>query len=488
MVQHEVAPVAEEGVHLALGGGHLHAQRPRDLIAHAGVPVLGVVVARLAALPELVEVAGQASRRVDDGGALARVLVEDADDLGLMQGRLRLARGMDDLVPGLLPLLARLGHRPRVVGGHPVGPQGGAEVGQARPRVRHQGQGAVLVRVVRGEVEGHEAHAGILELRLGGRGEVAQAGSHRDHEVRPGRDAVRGQGPGDAERAQALRVRVGQRPLAGLGHGHGDARGLGQRAQRVLRFRVPDAAPGDDEGPARLAHEGGGGGQGLGLGTGPPHAPDAPKEKVGGIVVGLGLHVLGEGEGDRARGRGIGQHAHGLGQSGQELLRPVDAVPVAGDGTEAVVDAQVHAVRRLELLQHGRGQAAREDVAGQEEHGQAVDGGGGGSRDHVGGARAHGRRAGEGAQPAPRLGEGDRGVHHGLLVLGLVVGQLLPTQLVQGLAQPRHVPVAEDAEYAVDEAVLHAVALDVLELEELHDRAGGGEPPRLRAHAPSCGE
>src|SRR5690606_28443315 len=73
--QHEVAAVADERVHLAIRIGELHAERARDLVAHARVGVLGVVVVLGAAPPELLQVAGQAARGVDDRRALAGVLV-----------------------------------------------------------------------------------------------------------------------------------------------------------------------------------------------------------------------------------------------------------------------------------------------------------------------------------------------------------------------------------------------------------------------------
>src|SRR5437867_6047444 len=43
LVQHQVGAVAHERVHLALGSRELHAERARDLVAHARVPVLDVV-------------------------------------------------------------------------------------------------------------------------------------------------------------------------------------------------------------------------------------------------------------------------------------------------------------------------------------------------------------------------------------------------------------------------------------------------------------
>ena len=60
------------------------------------------------------------------------------------------------------------------------------------------------------------------------------------------------------------------------------------------------------------------------------------------------------------------------------------------------------------------------------------------------------------------LGEARRRVHHGLLVAGLVVGQVLPV-FVERLADSGDVAVAENAEYGGDEPPFHAVALAELD-------------------------
>ena len=78
--------------------------------------------------------------------------------------------------------------------------------------------------------------------------------------------------------------------------------------------------------------------------------------------------------------RGRGQHAHRGGQGVDEHLGPLDAVEVARHRAQRVVDREVPGLGSLELLEHGLDAARREAVAGQEQHGQAVDGGIGGAR------------------------------------------------------------------------------------------------------------
>ena len=439
-----------------------------------------VVSARLAP-PELVEVAGQAAGGVDHGAVLVDVLVEDADHLGLVE-ETSVTPGMEDLAVDPVPLLPGGADLALVGVGDAVAGERLAQVFENGPGIADERQRAVLVRVVGAHVHRHETHGGILELRLGGGREVGKPAAEHEHQVRALRDAVGGQGPRRAQAPETIRIGVGQHPFPGLGHAHRDVGLLDEGAQRGLRLRVVDAPARDDERAARPADHLRGRGQAVAVGPQAGDPVDALLEEMPRVVEGLGLDVLGQGEGHRARGGRIGHHAHGLGERGEELLGPVDAVPVPRHGTEAVVDTDVHARRKLELLEHRCRLPVGEDVAGQEQHGKPVDGGGGRARDHVRGPRADRAGAGEGPEPAARLGEGHGGVHHRLLVLGLVVGQLLAAVVVEGLAESRHVAVAEDAEDAVDEPVTRPVALDVLPLEELDDGPGRGESPCARAH------
>ena len=135
----------------------------------------------------------------------------------------------------------------------------------------------------------------------------------------------------------------------------------------------------------------------------------------------------------------------------------------------------------LELLEHRARDARREHVAGQQQHRDAVDRGERGAGEHVGGAGADGRGAGQGLRsgcasgrrrrrraPCPaRCGPGGRaGRAGGPRVCGLE----------QRLPDAGHVAVAEDPEAARDETLLDAVALAPLVGEEAHDGLRDGEP------------
>jgi hypothetical protein len=65
-VQHHVAAVAQHADHVAVGLGHLDAEAPRDLVAHAGEAVFGVVGHGRGGAPELVELARHGAGGVHD--------------------------------------------------------------------------------------------------------------------------------------------------------------------------------------------------------------------------------------------------------------------------------------------------------------------------------------------------------------------------------------------------------------------------------------
>src|SRR5699024_9135335 len=101
--QHQVAAIADERVNLPLGISHLHPERAGHLVAHARIRVLRVIVALSPALPELLEVTGEAPSGVHDRSALARLLVDDPNDARLLQRTVTLRRRSDDVGVVLLP-------------------------------------------------------------------------------------------------------------------------------------------------------------------------------------------------------------------------------------------------------------------------------------------------------------------------------------------------------------------------------------------------
>ena len=87
---------------------------------------------------------------------------------------------------------------------------------------------------------------------------------------------------------------------------------------------------------------------------------------------------------------GVHQRRHGPRQGREHVFGPGDAIVVAAYGTEAVVGANGCVPEILDLLQDRVGEPVGEDVAGQQQHRQAVHVRQCRGRDHVGGAGADG--------------------------------------------------------------------------------------------------
>ena len=268
---------------------------------------------------------------------------------------------------------------------------------------------------------------------------------------------------------------VPKRALARLRLTDRDPGLLAERAQRVGRLGVDDAAAGDDERPLRAADQFDGPAERRFVGERPADRPHPLAEEAVRHVERLGLHVLRERERDRAGLCLVHEHAHRLQRRADDLLRPPDPVEVPRDRAERLVHRRVAGPGRLELLQHRVGAPRREHVTGEQQHGQSVHRRERGARDHVRRAGADRRRARERAESVLHPGVGGGRVHHALLAASLVIGEQVGL-LVQRLADAGDVPMAEDAEAAREEAVLDAVSLDMLSGEEADERLRCGEP------------
>src|SRR3990172_6469846 len=242
---HQVRAVADHHVYLARRGGHLHAQAPGDLVAHAGVAVLQVIAFGVSRAPELVQVPRQAARRADHDVLGLRQAVHRSDDLALTQGRT--VPDAVDAVHFRSPFLPQSRDARSVFVTHTETLEPFRELLEGYPGVRDQRQRAVLAGVHLRHVDVHELHAWMLEGGLGGGGEVAEPGAEGDHQVRLPRDAVGGQRPRDADAAQVLRVVERQRALARLRLCHRDSSLRRQPPQGIRRLAVVDAATGYDQ-------------------------------------------------------------------------------------------------------------------------------------------------------------------------------------------------------------------------------------------------
>ena len=266
----------------------------------------------------------------------------------------------------------------------------------------------------------------------------------------------------------------GGRRLAGLRLGDRNAAARAEVDQFALCVGIEHAAAADDQGLLRAAQKRGGVGDFARVWRDATLAMHPLLEEGQGIVVGLGLHVLAEGERHRpALGR-IGQNRHRPVQRRHDLFGPGDAVEIARHGPEAIVGADRPVAEILDLLQHRIGPSIGEDVAGDQEHRQPVDMRERRRSDHVGGARADRGGAGHHALASRRLGEGDRGMRHRLLVVRPVGRQRIAAG-VERLAEASHVAVAEDGEHALEQPLLSAVDLDFLGGEEADHCLRGGQ-------------
>ena len=250
--QHQVGAVADEHVDVALGRGHLHADAAGDLVAHARVAVLDVVALRVAGAPELVQVARHRARGADDDARRRRGVVDRAEHLALRRQRpvARASRGAPPRRP-TRPLSRAASARyasstdqPSSADGQPL---------ERDPRVGDDPDPGVLGGVEVGDVDVHEAHAGSRNAVFDA---VVKSLQRVPTPItRSAAAAIRlaANVPVAPIAPRHERVVVGERALARLRLAHGNAGRVAERAQRVGRLRVDDAAARDDQRPARRA-------------------------------------------------------------------------------------------------------------------------------------------------------------------------------------------------------------------------------------------
>ena len=233
--------------------------------------------------------------------------------------------------PSLQPLVQRLKRRSGIAG---------------------QCHAGKLVAVELGDVDVDETNFGILKRRARGGREVAVPGTDTEHQVGFGSDLVRGRRAGGADRAQGARMVERQRAFARLGLDDRDAGAPDELAQDFGRLGVDDAAPRDDERLPGAPDQTRRAIQDRCVGQRPREVPDALLEKRVGVVVGLGLHILGQRQRGRAGVRLARQDTHRGKRRGDELLRPLDAVEVARHRNQGVVHADITPRGAFQLLQH----------------------------------------------------------------------------------------------------------------------------------------
>jgi hypothetical protein len=317
-----------------------------------------------------------------------------------------------------------------------------------------------------------------------GGGEVGQPGPDRQHQVGL---AGQGVGRGGALQADAADLPPGPllyRALAGEGLQHREAGRPGQALELGGGAGVDDPAARDDQRPYRGSQHREHGVDLARVGLRAADNPGPFGKKLSRIVVGVGLDVLRQREHHGAGVYRVGEHPHGRGQRGEQLFGPGDAVEEAADRPERVVDGHVRLERVLQLLQHRALVPGRVRVAGQQQYRQPVDGGQRRPGHHVQRARADRGGHGQSGAPAAVLGERRGRVYQGLLVAALNERHGV-AELVQGLAEPGHVAMAEDAQGGGDQPAALAVGDGVLPGQVRHDGLGYRQPNGLGGHGRS---
>jgi len=241
--------------------------------------------------------------------------------------------------------------------------QRGGKLFQGDPRIGNNGDCSHLVGIELRGVDIHEGHIGILKRRHRGRGEVGVACADSDDEIRRVREPVGGQRACCSDGAHRLRVVPGERALPCLRLAHRNAGLRDELGECGRGFTHQHPASGNDERTTCLADGRDRALQREFVGLPPANQPHALMEELFRVVVGLCLNILRQGQRNGAAVRGRREDAHRLRQCGDELLRTVDAVPVAAHGLETIVDAGVLRAEGLQLLKHRSDLARREDVA-----------------------------------------------------------------------------------------------------------------------------
>ena len=324
--------------------------------------------------------------------------------------------------------------------------------GQRQPGVGDDAGGAEPVGVVRVDVDAREPHRGVGEQRVGARWRSRSAATRRSAPGRPrGPGRWRPGCPPGRCRRPATRPAAARRPCRRRSRRPGCRSRPARRLELGGGAGVDDAAAGDDQ---RLL----GGGQQRQR----PRRPRPGRAAGGGSSSPARRRTR---PGSRRRGTGCPAAATittAPASAGSVSTRMAAGSAVSScsgrvmrskkrqTGRNASLTVTSASTRVLQLLQHRALVPGRVGVAGQQQHGQPVDGGQRGAGDHVHRARADRGGHGQGGVPPAVLGERGGRVHQGLLVAALDERHRV-AELVQGLAEAGHVAVPEDAQGGGDQ-------------------------------------
>ena len=169
------------------------------------------------------------------------------------------------------------------------------------------------------------------------------------------------------------------------------------------------------------------------------------------VIERLPLDILGQREKRRSAIGGIEHRRHRLRERGDQLLRAVDAVPVAGDRVKGIGHRHGWVVKILHLLQDRIRKTIGEGVSGQEQYGQPIGVGGGCDMFELGDFAADQHRA---------AGRAAAKVDH-LICVGALARHIREGAIAAGLPERQSQLIAVETES--DESIL-AACREVAEL------------------------
>ena len=274
---------------------------------------------------------------------------------------------------------------------------------------------------------------------------------------------------------------VRQRRFSGLCFDDRNAMPFRKGRKRLAGFGIQHAAAGNDDRLCRCFEHRDRMGQFVRIGMQAARGPDFFVKEAFGIIIGFRLHILAERQRDRAAIGGIGQHLHGAAQRRDDLFGAGDAVEIARNRAEAVVDGHRAVAEILDLLEDRIRTAIGKDIAREKQDRQAVDMGKGCRCHHVECAGADGRGAGHEAAAEACLGKGDRRICHALLVLG-AVGRQRVLDAMQRLADTGDIAMAENGEDTAEDRGLLTVNHGHLLGQKPRDGLRHGQANGLVAH------
>ena len=348
-----------------------------------------------------------------------------------------------------------------------------ADCGQSLVCVSNDRSSVHLVSLELRRVDVDELSVGAVQP-LGSGGEVGVTGANADYNVSLVRQLVCSDAAGGAQTAEVQLVIPNNSGLAGLGLAECDAEVLSELLEYLVCLSVTNAAAADQERLLCVLDDLNSLVQSVLGNRTAVNAPYALLEEVNRVIVCFSLNVLRQRNCNSTGVSGIGQNTHSGDHVGHNLLRTVDAAPVLGNSLESIMSGDGQVLRLLHLLENRVRLTGSVDVARQDQNRNVVSGCGCSSGNHVAGAGAYGRGAGEDGLAAHLLSVANCSQSHALLVLALVNNHVLEL-LLNAVSEAYNVAVARQHEDALNELVLLLVAIhinvaDILVLEEANER------------------